>query len=93
MPPTTYLRQWSTRDRGLAEGLLLYEAGLGPHGVPMRVALDPDMDGWLEVDERVDYAQAAIDRWRESQHGKSEPGVFPVVVNTRDVRQHREGAP
>lgn len=91
MPPTTYLRQWTTRDRGLAEGLLLYEAGMGPHGVPMRHATDPDMDGWYEVDERVDYAQAAVDRWREAQHGKAEPGIFPVVVNTRDVRQGRGG--
>jgi hypothetical protein len=87
VPPTTYLRTWSTRDRGLAEGLLLYEAGMGPHGIPMHAATDPDMDGWYEVDERTDYAQAAIDRWRDSLHGKPEPGVYPVV---RDVRQERE---
>ena len=53
----------------------------------MRHATDPDNDGWFEVTERVDYAQAAIDRWRESQHGKTEPGVYPVV---HDVRQERE---
>jgi hypothetical protein len=79
----TYLREWSSRDRALAEGLLLFESGTGPHGIPMRYALDPDNDGWFEVDERVDYAQAAIERWRESMHGKAEPGAFPVVVDTR----------
>jgi hypothetical protein len=65
----------------------LYEAGLGPHGIPLRLSTDPDNDGWFEVAEHVDYAQAAVDRWRESLHGKPEPGVFPVV---RDVRQERE---
>lgn len=79
----TYLGDWSGRDRALAEGLLLYEASTGPHGVPMRDALDPDNDGWFEVDEQVDYAQAAIERWRESKRGNAEPGMFPVVIDAR----------
>jgi hypothetical protein len=89
----TYLRDWSSRDRGLAEGLVLYEAGNGPHGIPMRLALDPDNDGWFEVDEHVDYAQAAIDRWRESRRGHTEPGAFPVVVDVRERRPKRGGDP
>jgi hypothetical protein len=83
VPPTTYLHEWSNRDRALAEGLLLLEAGTGPHGIPLRLALDPDNDGWFEVDEHVDYAQAAIERWRESSKGNVEPGTFPVVVDVR----------
>lgn len=83
VPPMTYLREWSTRDRGLAEGFLLYEQSVGPHGFPMRLATDDDMDGWFEVEERTDYAQAEIDRWRESLKGRHPAGVFPVVVNTR----------
>lgn len=79
----TYLREWSSRDRGLAEGFLLYEQSLGPHGFPMHLATDDDMDGWFEVEERTDYAQAEIDRWRESLKGRHSPGVFPVVVDTR----------
>ena len=79
----TYLREWSSRDRGLAEGLLLYERGLGPHGIPMRLATDDDADGWYEVEERTDYAQAAVDQWRDSLKGRHPPGVFPVVVDTR----------
>lgn len=58
----------------------------------MRHATDPDADGWYEVDERTDYAQAAVDRWRESNRGKSEPGVFPVVVDLRAERD-RKGTP
>ena len=52
VPPTEYLKAWSTRDRALAEGLWLYEAGMGPHGIPMLRATDPDADGWYEVDAR-----------------------------------------
>jgi hypothetical protein len=83
VPPMTYLREWSSRDRGLAEGLLLYEQGTGPHGFPMRYATDDDNDGWFEVVERTDYAQAAIDQWREGLKGRHVPGVFPVVIDTR----------
>ena len=56
----------------------------GPHGIPYRDALDDDNDGWFEVEEQVDYAQAAIDQWRKDQDGKDvEPGTRLVVVNTR----------
>jgi hypothetical protein len=84
VPPTTYLRDWSTRDRGLAEGLLLHEAGIGPHGIPLRIATDPDMDGWFDVEERVDYAQAALDQWRAEQKDPI-PGTYPVLVNLRNT--------
>ncbi len=47
----------------------------------MRLATDDDMDGWFDVDERTDYAQAAIDEWSRGQKERP-PGVFPVVVNT-----------
>lgn len=83
MRPTKYLRDWSARDRGLAEGLLVHEDSIGPHGIPWAVALDPESDGWLEVVEVVDYAQAALDRWRKDRREKAEPGARTIVVDTR----------
>lgn len=79
-----YLREWSARDRGLAEGLLAYEDSIGPHGIPWRVALDDEDGSWLEVEEITDHAQAAIDRWHLEHKGKdSDPGTRLVVVDTR----------
>lgn len=79
------METWSTRDRGLAEGLLYLEDSTGPHGQPMRLALDPDNDGWFEVEAKTDHAQAALDRWREEQQrgGKPEAGSYGVVTFTR----------
>jgi hypothetical protein len=88
--PTTYLTAWSRRDRALAEGLLLRERADGPHGIPWDVALDPESDGWLEVDEREDFAQAALDRWR-AEHRDPPPGVLPVVVDRREHPEDDDG--
>lgn len=82
MRPTKYLTKWSPRDRALAEGLLLRETGDDPNGIPWDVALDPESDGWLEVDEKVNFAQAAVDRWRKDTKEPG-PGVVPVVVDVR----------
>lgn len=79
----TYLKDWSPRDRGLAEGLLVYEDGRGPHGVPWRDAFDDDLDGWFEVETRVDHAQAAIEKWRANDGKAAEPGTRVFVVDTR----------
>lgn len=86
MRPTKYLDKWDRRDRALAEGLLELESSIGPHGVPMRDALDPDNDGAFTVDEEFDFAQQAIDQFRaDEQSGKRKvpPGRFLVVRNTR----------
>lgn len=78
------MNTWSARSRGLAEGLIELEESTGSHGIPMDLALDPDMDGWFEVVETVDYAQAELDRWHHDHKGKdTEPGVRLRVVNTR----------
>lgn len=75
---------WSRRSRALAEGLIEHEDSLGPHGIPWRDALDPDNDGWFEVEERVDYAQKPLDEWHDEHKGKPvEPGTRVVVVDTR----------
>lgn len=55
----------------------------------MRRALDDDMDGWFEVEERTDYAQQALDEWRKEQRDPA-PGVYPVVIDTRG-RDRRPG--
>jgi hypothetical protein len=80
----TYLKDWSARDRGLAEGLLALEDSTGPHGIPWADAMNDDNDGWFEVEEHVDYAQAAVDRWKaEHDSGDVEPGTRLFVVDTR----------
>lgn len=68
----------------------MFEAGRGSHGVPMRLATDPDMDGHFAVEEGMDYAQAALDQWRAEQKDP-QPGVYPVVVNLR-ARDEAEAA-
>lgn len=79
-----YLRNWSARDRGLAEGLIAYQDSIGPHGIPWRLALDDDMDGWFEVEQHTDYAQAALDRFRQDRGSSdAEPGARLFVMNTR----------
>lgn len=79
-----YLREWSARDRGLAEGLISHEDSVGPHGIPWRDALNDDNDGWFEVEEHQDHAQAALDQWKKDHSDKDvEPGTRLVVVNTR----------
>lgn len=83
--PMTYFG-WAPRDRGLAEALIEHEASTGPHGIPWDVALDPESDGWLEVEEVTDYAQAALDRWHENHDkakSQAEPGVRLRVVDSR----------
>jgi len=84
--PTEYLGEslpgepWSTRDRALAEGLDLYEDGLGPHGVPLRLALDPTTEDEYDVDdELVNYAVVAYEEWKRD-NPKPEPGVVPRVL-------------
>lgn len=80
MRPTEYLgisepgNKWSTVDRGLAEGLLFYEAGLNAMGIPTEIATDPVNEGAFEVEPVVDFAQAAIDRYRGADGYKPEPG-------------------
>lgn len=69
---------------------MVYEDSIGPHGIPWTQALDPDADGWFEAHEVVDYAQAALDRWREERQGKTvEPGTR---VTVRDSRVKRPGS-
>jgi hypothetical protein len=82
-----YLRDWSARDRGLAEALIVHEESIGPHGIPWRDALNDENDGWFEAEEVTDYAQAALDRWHKEHQGKdAEPGTRLVVVDTRPKR-------
>ena len=85
-----YLRGWSSKDRSLAEGLLLYEAGMGRHGIPYRVATDPANAGFFEIDEsEIDHAEAALEEWRR-ENVKPEPGVMPRVrLDERALRSAR----
>lgn len=64
---------------------MAYEDSVGPHGIPWRDALNPDLDGWFEVEETIDNAQAALDLWHKDHHGKDDvdPGTRLRVVDTR----------
>jgi hypothetical protein len=66
--------KWSTVDRGLAEGLLFYEAGLNSLGIPSEIATDEANADMFEVEPVIDYAQAVIDRYRGAENYKPEPG-------------------
>ncbi|MHA7132536.1 hypothetical protein [Oerskovia turbata] len=71
------------RDRGLTEGLLLYEDSLNRFGIPRRTATDDEMDGWFEIDDgTVDHAEAAYQRW-QAETKRPEPGVLPRIIDTR----------
>ncbi len=59
------------------------EDSTGPHGIPYTDALDPDNDGWYEVETKVDHAQAALDQWQKGDGTKADPGTLPYVINTR----------
>lgn len=51
------------------------------HGYWMPEALDPDTDGeWVMVDDDapIDYAAAAVQRWRDEKP-TLEPGAMPYV--------------
>jgi hypothetical protein len=85
----TYLREWSPRDRGLAEGLLTLEGATGPHGIPTWIANDPEAGTWLEVEEDVDHAQAALDTWQQGQTHPT-PGLFPRLVDTRTKHDEQD---
>lgn len=80
MRPTKYLG-WSSRDRGLAEGLVFYESQLGPHGHPSWISQDPERQ--FAVDEVVDQAQAALDEAHEEYGCGKGPGkgVHLIVID------------
>lgn len=80
---------WSLRSRALAEGLTLYEESVNELGLPLREVLDPERDGWYEVDdETVDYSLAALEDYRKSNKNP-EPGVQLKVVDTYEADAER----
>lgn len=82
MKPTKYLsRKWSEVDRGLAEGLLVYEASLNSQGIPAWVAQDPERR-WT-IDEIVDESMAVLEEAQDGYGKKGtpkQPGLRLVVV-------------
>lgn len=97
MRPTVYLgtrrgRRWTEVDRGLAEGLIVYEASLNPLGIPSWLARD-ESRGWVP-DEDVDFAMAAVERaqWQaQKNQGKGEPpfGLRYVVMDAEQVKAQK----
>jgi hypothetical protein len=95
--PPTKLREWSQEDRNMAAALLAHEADLGPCGFPHRVTTDPDLDGWIDIDEenaKVCVACAALDRYRDdTPPDRREPGQLVQLVDNRHLMNRREERP
>lgn len=97
MRPTVYLgarrgKRWTEVDRGLAEGLIVYESSLNPLGIPSWLARD-ESRGWVP-DEDVDFAMAAVERaqWQaQKDQGKGEPpfGLRYVVMDAEQVKAQK----
>lgn len=86
MRPTKYLREWSGRDRGLAEGLLIYEGGLNPVGLPPHIARDKDRR--FNVEEVIDQAMATLEETQAEYRvgdAKPTPGLRLVVVDNGPI--------
>jgi hypothetical protein len=80
---------WSQKSQALAEGLLLYEQSINQYGIPRRIAEDPEMDGWFEIDDKiVDFAEAAMEDYRKN-HKNVEPGAQLRVINTYEGDEDR----
>ena len=81
MTPSAF-EAWPERDQRLALALTQLEDETGPEGFPVADEYDPDMDGWYEAKERVNFAAAARER-AEKRIKDAEPGTRLVVVDTR----------
>lgn len=97
MRPTVYLgtrrgKRWTEVDRGLAEGLIVYESSLNQLGIPAWEARD-ESRGWT-VDEDVDFAMAAVEQaqWQaQKDQGKGEPsfGLRYAVMDAEQVKAQK----
>lgn len=74
------MRDWSDRDRGLAEALTIVEDGLCPGGCGQKrdLAWNGDTDGWWESHEVVCAACAELER-AQKEAKEPEPGVLRYV--------------
>lgn len=68
---------------------MIYEESINEFGLPVRVATDPEMDGWYEVnDDVIDFSVAALEEYRRSTKNP-EPGVRLSIVNTKVAEEER----
>ncbi|GAA2237740.1 hypothetical protein GCM10010401_07430 [Rarobacter faecitabidus] len=79
------MKDWSPRDRALAEGLEILEATTSEHGHSVADIYNDDLDGWFEARPIINQEAAAIERW-EKDNPKPELGVRLRVVDTRTER-------
>ena len=76
--PSTFLAEWSERDRGLALALRALEDTTGPHGFPLATELDSEQDGRFRARPRINFAQRAVELAQKQMKGP-EPGTFFTV--------------
>lgn len=84
MPPRHFLdggTDWDHRSRTLAIALQTLEDETGPHGFPLDLELDPNMNGWFEAKVVVNEATAAQQRLLKD--AKLEPGSYIIVTDGR----------
>lgn len=85
--------EWTETDRMLALAYHSYKQGLcGSCGLPVRLAHNPDMEGWFEASETICEACAAKDRWRADHKEKDpEPGLLLGALDTRPIGDQMDG--
>lgn len=90
MRPKKYLGarggQWTRVDRVLAEGLIVYEGSLNPHGIPADRATDPERV--FKIDEDMDYAVEAYEEAQEEYRtGENRKAGLMLRVIDAGVRE------
>ena len=77
--PSTFLAEWSERDRGLALALRALEDTTGPHGVPLATELDSEQDGRFRAVPRINFASRAVEL-AQQRDKTPDPGTQYTVV-------------
>ena len=88
--PSTFLAEWSERDRGLALALQALEDLTGPHGFPLATELDSEQDGRFRAVPRINFASRAVEL-AQRRAKDPEPGMqYTVVLDAPVVEDEDE---
>ena len=87
--PSTFLTEWSERDRGLALALQALEDLTGPHGFPLATELDSEQDGRFRAVPRINFASRAVEL-AQRRDKNPDPGTQYTVVLDAPVDDDEE---
>ena len=79
--PSTFLAEWSERDRGLALALRALEDTTGPHGFPLATELDSEQDGRFRAVQRINFASRAVELAQQREKNPDPGAQFVVVLD------------